>query len=185
MASFKFPRHTLLNFLLLLFALSQSFYQLSHLVAADNKLIEIVCHETDMPEVCVQCLTSDPDAETADRLGLTNIVVYCLDNHASSLESNMSNMSSVYKDRSTKKVLLGCSQGYLASKKDLLAAIVSLKSGQFDDAETSVTMTLDRHMSCLKRIEQHKEVQISSKLAYEMKIYEDLCQIADRIIERL
>lgn len=97
----------------------------------------------------------------------------------------MSNMSSVYKDRSTKKVLLGCSEGYLASKKDLLAAIVSLKSGQFDDAETSVTMTLDRHMSCLKRIEKHKEVQISSKLAYEMKIYEDLCQIADRIIERL
>ncbi|EXB53373.1 Putative invertase inhibitor [Morus notabilis] len=185
MASFRISKHTKANLLLLLLALFLSSYQLSRLAAADRGLIQIVCHESDAPEVCVQCLNSDPGAESADKVGLTTIVVNCLNNHADSLEDKLSNMSSVSKDQSSKDVLMECSKGYLDSKKDLLSAIVSLKSDDYDNAEKFVTATLYRHFSCLWSIKKNKVVKISSKVACEMRIYEDLCQIADRMIERL
>ncbi|PON95561.1 Pectinesterase inhibitor domain containing protein [Trema orientale] len=167
---------------LVLLTLSQFFHQHPHLAEADYKLIEILCHTADVPKVCTQCLKSDPAAEFAtSKVELTVIVMNCISNHADALQENMKD----YASNSIKGVFLECSKAYMGAKKDLLSAIIHLKSHEFDEAESSVTGAVFQNHVCHPTIKSYKQIKISRKLAYEMKVYEELRFTATRIIERL
>ena len=180
MASFKIPITTMLKSLLFL-----SLFSLSHLVSGDDKLVEIVCHETDEPEICVQCLRSAHGADTSSKLGIATAVITCLEEHGTSLGAEMTSIASGAKEDYGKRLFEGCSKDYSDSNKDLVSAVGLLKGRKYDGAEKAVTGAFYRHESCRNDIGAYKNVTVPSKVAYEMKIYEDLCQVADRIIERL
>lgn len=177
--------HLLLLLLLRVLTLSPFFLQLSKLVAAENNnLIEMVCHVAEVPESCIQCLKSDPHSEIADEVGIAIILMNCLTDHIDALENNMSKIAAVSKDKSTVKLFQNCSKDYATARKYLNSAITSLKSGKYDAAETSVTLALKFDTDCHFKIVSFKK-KISHKIAFEIKLFEDLCQAANRIIERL
>lgn len=178
MASFK-----ILSASILLVLLTLSHPQLAE---ADYKLIEIVCHGSDVPEICIECLKSDPNAGLAtSKVELTVIMMNCISNHAEVLQENMEDFASNSKDESIKAVFMQCSKGYLESKGDLFSAIVYLKSHEFDKAESCVAQAIHLHRTCHSTIKSYKRIKISRKIAYEMEIYEELCFSTNRIIERL
>ena len=188
MASFKVLNPSTLHLipLLVLLTVSQLFHQHPHLAEADYKLIEIVCHAADVPEICIQCLNSDPDAGLAtSKVELAVVMMDCITHHADVLQQNMKDVASSSKDDSIRDVLMECSKGYMAAKTDLLSAIVYLRSHEFDEAESCVTEAFFQHHTCHSTIKDHKDIKISRKVAHEMKIYEELCNSANRIIERL
>ncbi|PON66912.1 Pectinesterase inhibitor domain containing protein [Parasponia andersonii] len=137
-------------------------------------------------EVCTQRLKSNPAAEFAtSKVELTVMVMNCISNHADALQENMKDYASNSKDESIKGVFLECSKAYMGTKKDLLSAIIHLKSHEFDEAESSVTGAVFQHHLCHSTIKSYKQIKISRKLAYEMEVYEELCFTATRIIEPL
>ncbi|PON58780.1 Pectinesterase inhibitor domain containing protein [Trema orientale] len=187
MASFKILSASIFPLILLVFlTLSQFFHQHPHLAEADYKLIEILCHAADVPEICFQCLKSDPDAELAtSKVELTVVMMNCISSHADALQENMKEFASNSKDETIKGVFIECSKAYVEAKKDVLSAIGHLKSHEFDEAESSLTQAIYQHYTCQSTIKRYKQIKISRKVAYEMKVYEELCSSADRIIERL
>lgn len=170
--------------LLLVLSLSPFFHQPSKLVAAENNLIEMVCHVAEVPESCIKCLKSDPRSEFADKVGIALIVMNCLTDHVDTLEINMSNIAAVSKDESTVKLFLECAKDYASAKKELNSAITSLKSGKYDEAETSVTLALNYDTDCHFKIVSFKK-KIAHTIAFKIKLFEELCQAANRIIERI
>ncbi|XP_062114898.1 pectinesterase inhibitor-like [Humulus lupulus] len=169
---------------LVFLTLSQFFHQHPHLAKADSKLILNVCRATDVPDICIQCLQSDPYAEFASAVELAFIMMNCISSHADALQVNMEDTASNSKNKSTKSVYNACVKAYMAAKKDLKSAIDHLQSYEIDEAESYVGQAMLKHQSCYYAIENNKELTIPSEVAYEMKIYEELCFSTERIIER-
>lgn len=142
---------------ILLLTISPLFDHNSKLVAADNSLIEIVCHVAKARESCIQCLRSDPHAEEADKVGIATIMVNCLSNHANSLSAYMSDNGAISKDEAAKKLFLECSKDYASADKELDSAIISLKSGKHDEAVVSVALALKFDADCHFKILRFKK----------------------------
>ncbi|KAB1216942.1 Pectinesterase inhibitor [Morella rubra] len=160
------------------------FGQGRRLVRADESLIQIECHNAEVPSTCIQCLTSDGRAENADKVGIATIVVDCLQNHANTLAGNMSSLASGTKDRGMKNVFLKCGQGFSSAEKALSSSTLSLKNGKYENAEKFVGEALEHELTCQKNVASYKD-QIPERVAYEMRIYEELSEAARRIFERL
>lgn len=154
------------------------------LVRADDQLIQMECHNAEVPTTCMLCLKSDRGAAAADKVGIATILVNCLKNHANTLAANMSDLVSGTKDQVVKIVLHECGQGYSSAKKKLSSATSSLKSGKYDDAERFVNEALKYELTCHSKIGSYKE-RIPEDIVHEMKIYEELSEAAKRIVERL
>ncbi|MBA0803991.1 hypothetical protein Gohar_014148, partial [Gossypium harknessii] len=41
-----------------------------NLVSANDTLIKTQCHNAEVPEVCIQCVKSDPRSQSADKVGI-------------------------------------------------------------------------------------------------------------------
>ncbi|KAF4365667.1 hypothetical protein F8388_007500 [Cannabis sativa] len=173
------------SLVLVLLTLSQSFHQHPHLAKADTKLIENLCHATEVPDTCIQCLQSDPYAEFATDIELAIIMMTCIRNHADTLQVNMEDTANNSKIKSTKSVYNGCVKAYMGAKKDLNTATEHLQNYEFDKAEKYVDQAMIKHLVCCGDIQNNKNITISTEVAYEMKIYEELCFSSERIIERL
>ncbi len=169
---------------LILHLLLTPFPLVLRLVRADDKLIQIECHNADVPSTCIQCLQSDQRAKNADKVVIATIIVNCLKNNAQSLAANMSNLASGTKAKVVKKVFKECGQGFSSAMKKLSSATFGLKKGKYDDAEKFVSEALDYEHNCQSKIGRHHE-DIPKHVVYDMRIYEQLSEAANRVIERL
>jgi pectinesterase inhibitor-like protein len=154
------------------------------LVRANNKLIRTECHNAEVPATCMQCVESDRRAAAANRVGIATILVTCLENQAKTLAANMSELASSSKDPAMKIVFKECCQGYSSAEKGLSSATSCLKNGRYEDAERFVNEALEYELTCHSKIESYR-AGISEYIVHEMKIYEQLSEAANRIVERL
>ncbi|KAF4352635.1 hypothetical protein G4B88_008804 [Cannabis sativa] len=148
------------SLVLVLLTLSQFFHQHPHLVKADTKLIENLCHATEVPDTCIQCLQSDPYAEFATDIELAIIMMTCIRNHADTLQVNMEDTANNSKIKSTKSVYNGCVKAYMGAKKDLNTATEHLQNYEFDKAEKYVDQAMIKHLGIAagpaRKITSHK-----------------------------
>ncbi|KAF3438264.1 hypothetical protein FNV43_RR21025 [Rhamnella rubrinervis] len=172
------------HLLLLLLTLSPFFHHISKLDAAENDLIEVVCRVAEAPESCIQCLRSDPHAEDDDKVGIATIMINCVSSHANSLSANMSNTAVGSQDEAAKKLFLECSKDYASAEKELDSGIISLKCGKYDDAQVSVALALKYDTDCHFKIISFKK-KIAQQIVYKIKLFEQLCVAANRIIEHI
>ena len=156
----------------------------SPVLKADDKLIQIECHNAEVPSTCIQCLQSNQRSQKADRVGIATIIVSCLKNHAQSLAASMSHLASGAKDKEMKNRFEECSQGFSPAMKELSSATIRLKKAKYDDAERSVNKALYCYnLSCQSIIQSYKHTP--KHVVYSIRIYEELSEAANRVIERL
>ncbi|GMI65583.1 hypothetical protein like AT4G00872 [Hibiscus trionum] len=113
-----------------LFLLLISFIYVEHrnLVFADETLIELQCHNAEVPSTCIQCVKSDPRGQLADNVAIAGIVIYCLRNNARALSGNMTALASATLDKDVKRAMQSCEKGFSEAKSDLDKAINMLKN---------------------------------------------------------
>ncbi|GKV37014.1 hypothetical protein SLEP1_g45089 [Rubroshorea leprosula] len=156
----------------------------SSMAAADDRLIEVQCHNAEVPAVCMQCVNSDPEAGQADRVGVAAIVLNCLTNHSKTLYHDMAELASSSQDKNTEAVAKICQKGYSDAGQQLGAAAQALKSGDYDMANASVREALENDVACGNEGESCK-LNFPPDVVYEMRVYEELADAALRIIDRL
>lgn len=158
--------------------------QAPNTVRGNDELIKIECHNAEVPSTCIQCLKSDRRSENSDRVRIAAILVNCLQNHAKGLAGNMSALASGSKDQAMKNVFEECGRGFSSARKVLSSATLNLEKSKYDDAEMFVNEALQYVLQCHSRIGDHGD-QIPKDVVYGMKLYEDLSEATDRIVERL
>ncbi|GLT81113.1 hypothetical protein SLA2020_525170 [Shorea laevis] len=156
----------------------------SSTVAADDRLIEVQCHNAEVPAVCIQCVNSDPGALQADRVGIAAIVLSCLTNQSKTLYHDMAELASSSQDKNMEAVAKICQKGYSDAGQQLGAAAQSLQSGDYDMANESVREALENDVACGNEGESNK-LSFPPEVVYEMRVYEELADAALRIIDRL
>ncbi|XP_022716591.1 pectinesterase inhibitor-like [Durio zibethinus] len=178
MGSFRASMLVLLvhHLILLLFASFQ-------LVFSDEKLIEVQCHNAEVPAACIQCLKSDPGGEAADKVGIATIIINCLSNNAETQENNMSSLASSVQDKNLKSLFQDCKKGFFEAKHDLSTATNQLKSKNYDKTNHYVRTALEEEIICRKYVVSMK-LRVASNILYKMRVYEELSDAAMRIIDR-
>ncbi|KAG6687275.1 hypothetical protein I3843_11G063400 [Carya illinoinensis] len=151
---------------------------------SDETLIAIECHNAEVPSTCIQCLKSDQRSKNSDRVGIAAIMVNCLQNHAKTLATNMSELASGTADLAMKNVFEECGRGFSSAYKELSSATSSLEKRKYDEAEMLVNEALEYELKCHWKIGSYGD-QIPKDVVYGMKLYEDLSEATDRIVERL
>ncbi|XVF18210.1 hypothetical protein REPUB_Repub11eG0001900 [Reevesia pubescens] len=172
------PRYHLI--LLLLFT---SFQHASKLVSADEKLIELQCHNAEVAAACLQCLRSDPRGEVADKVGIATIIINCISTNAEALANNMSSLASSVHDKNLKSLFHDCEKGFFEAKHDLSTATNELKGKDYDKTNHFVRTALEQEILCKKNVVSMK-LRVPSNILYEMNVYEELSDAAMRIIDR-
>ncbi|KAJ7948933.1 Pectinesterase inhibitor [Quillaja saponaria] len=155
-----------------------------NLVSTDQKLMEKECHNAEVPATCIECLNSDSGAKEADGVGIATIIVNCINNLAESLAANMSSLASGTRKKEAKVIFQWCAKGYSSAKKELISSKQALKNGKYDAAEGSVSAALKSHVQCLDKIESNEE-KVQENIVQKIRIYGELSEAANRIIERL
>ncbi|KAI3978551.1 hypothetical protein MKX01_015726 [Papaver californicum] len=140
-------------------------HQPSTFVRADNELISRVCHNTDAPTACNQCVKAD------------NRTVY--------LQRNISALTSIYGDSAANQTITECRELFSYAKSDLNAATQGLKNGDYDASDKSVFKALRYQNSCKSQFENNQKIRITVHIYFGFNMYEELSQIALRIINRL
>ncbi|KAK8588955.1 hypothetical protein V6N13_087844 [Hibiscus sabdariffa] len=169
----------------LLFLLSISFNHVGHrnLVFADEALIELQCHNAEVPSTCIQCVKSDPKGESADKVGIAFIIITCLSNNAGSLKNNMTVLASSARGKVEKIVLQKCAKGFSVSMDDLVKAAITLGAKDYDKTNGLVAAALVQEVYCKQNI-LGKNVTVPDGMVYAMRVYEELSNAALRIIDR-
>ena len=126
------------------------------MLKANDKLIQIECHNAEVLSTSIPWPQSDQRTQKANSVGIATIIVSCLKNHAQSLSANMSHLASGAKDKEMKNSVEECSQGFSSAIKELSSATIRLKKAKYDDAERSVNKALnfynDATWACKSRI---------------------------------
>lgn len=168
----------LLFLLLLLVTLSPT------LLLADDNLIKKQCRHAEAPELCIQCVKSDPRASKADKVGIATIIINCLSNHSKTLAGNMSDLAVHAPNKKLSSAFKNCSQGFEKANKDLAKVVSCLKGRDFDHANRSVRTALQFKLTCRRQL-MHYKGKVPSSVEYTMRVYEALSVSAMRIIDRL
>ena len=123
------------------------------MLKANDKLIQIECHNAEVLSTSIPWPQSDQRTQKANSVGIATIIVSCLKNHAiivsclknhaQSLSANMSHLASGAKDKEMKNSVEECSQGFSSAIKELSSATIRLKKAKYDDAERSVNKALN------------------------------------------
>ncbi|KAF5477372.1 hypothetical protein F2P56_004020 [Juglans regia] len=153
-------------------------------VRGNDNLIEIECHNAEVPSTCIQCLKSDRRSKNSDRVGIAVIMLNCLQNHAMTLSTNMSELASGTADLTMKNVFEDCGRGFSSAYKELSSATSSLEKRKYDKAEMLVNEALEFELKCHSKIGSYGD-KIPKDVVYGMKLYEDLSEATNRIVERL
>ncbi|GMI65582.1 hypothetical protein like AT4G00872 [Hibiscus trionum] len=148
-----------------LFLLLISFIYVEHrnLVFADETLIELQCHNAEVPSTCIQCVKSDPRGQLADNVAIAGIVIYCLRNNARALSGNMTALASATLDKDVKRAMQSCEKGMKTNSL--------VKKG------------LQQKVDCRKNVWDYRAL-IPDCVIYDMRVYEELSDAATRIIDR-
>lgn len=160
--------------------------QPSTFVRADDELIRRVCHNTDAPTACNQCVKADNRSDNADSVGIATIVVDCVKVQAVYLQSNISALASKYKDDfAANQTITKCQEWFSHAKSDLSAATQGLKTGDYDASDKSVFESLMYQSACKYKFENTRKIRITYHISFGFNMYEELSQIALRIINHL
>ncbi|GMI65586.1 hypothetical protein like AT4G00872 [Hibiscus trionum] len=172
-----------LSHLSLLLLLSISFNHVGHLVSADDTLIQLQCHNAEVPSTCIQCVKSDPRSQSADKVGIAAIIITCLSNNAKTLSKNMTVLASAAHDKNVKMVLQSCEKGFSVATTDLANATNMLGNKDYDKTNGLVSAALRQEVDCNQYASEYK-VTIPYRMVYDMRVYEELSDAALRIIDR-
>lgn len=96
----------------------------------------------------------------------------------------MTTLASSAKDNRFKTMLEKCEEALSSTDGLLIQTMVELKNGEYDEAELSATEALRYEVSC-DHIFGRRQAYLPTHVVYEMKIYKELSEAANRIIERL
>ncbi|KAF5728198.1 pectinesterase inhibitor [Tripterygium wilfordii] len=177
--------HYLLILLILLILSPTFFHQTCKLVQADHSLIENQCHNANVPATCLQCVESDPEAKTADQIGIAIIVVRCLSNHSSILVTETTKLARKAKDKDSKHVFESCSKGFSTANKYLSDVAAYLTIGEYGKAATSV---LEASQNCnICQVDTKKlseELPTATIILYEIGVFGELTDAVMRMIDR-
>ncbi|KAL4351263.1 hypothetical protein GQ457_06G023640 [Hibiscus cannabinus] len=168
-----------------LFLLSFSFDYVGHrhFVSADEILIQLQCHNAEVPSTCIQCVKSDPRGQSADKVAIAGIVISCLSNHARSLSGNMTALASAMLDKDVKWALQSCGKGFSEAKTDLAKATNMLKNKDYDETNSLVSKALQKEVDCQKNVWDYRAL-VPDFVIYDMRVYQELSDAAMRIIDR-
>ncbi|MCL7026234.1 hypothetical protein MKW94_023294 [Papaver nudicaule] len=130
-------------------------HQPSTFVRADDELIRRVCHNSDAPTACNQCVKAD--------------------NRTSVYQD----------DFAANGTITQCREELSYAKADLDAAIQDLKNGDYDASDKSVFNALLYQNSCESELKNNPKIRITYHINFGFNMYEALSHIALRIINRL
>ncbi|KAL6998944.1 hypothetical protein U1Q18_000111 [Sarracenia purpurea var. burkii] len=174
---------------IILFALSPLIFRQPHLaVVANDWLPQLECHNARVPETCIQCLNSDPSTGNANATGIATIVVGCVSTHADTLSEDMSQLADSKHDKVSAKVFKDCFRLIVSAKEELVAAGAKLKQGDYDGADQSVYGAFNYAVQCHSELDEALmkwKIDIPAEVQNKIKVHEELCEAAMRIIERL
>ncbi|KAK7401643.1 hypothetical protein VNO78_13274 [Psophocarpus tetragonolobus] len=177
------PREILLLFVLIL---SPALFtnEAKNFAAADYKLVETLCHNSETPETCLRCVNNAKGANNSDSVGIATIVVNCLNDKANELAVSMKKLGSQTQGP-VKLICQRCAEDYgqHIAKEELASSKKALVNHKYDDAEFAVNKALSFDLACHSDLIQGSKVPTS--VFNDMKIYEDLSEAAARIIEKL
>ncbi|KAH1084059.1 hypothetical protein J1N35_023820 [Gossypium stocksii] len=142
----------IISSLFLLLSISFNYMAHRNLVFADDTLIKTQCHNTEVPEACIQCVKSDPQSQSVDKVGIAAIVITCISNKAVTLESNMTVLASSVHNKDLKLVLQDCQKELSNAKTNLTSAMDRLKSKDYDQTNYLVNHALQKEFDCKKNV---------------------------------
>ncbi|KAA3476112.1 cell wall/vacuolar inhibitor of fructosidase 2-like [Gossypium australe] len=154
-----------------------------NLVSADDTLIKTQCHNAEVPEACIQCVKSDPQSQSADKVGIAAIVITCISNKAMTLESNMTVLASSVHDEDLKLVLQDCQKELSDAKTNLTTAMDRLKNKDYDQTNYLVNHALQKEFDCKKNVGD-LQYTLPTTVLNDMTLYEELSEAVMRIIDR-
>ncbi|KAI3946956.1 hypothetical protein MKW98_003519 [Papaver atlanticum] len=161
-------------------------HQPSTFVRADDELIRQVCHNSEAPTTCNQCVKADNRSDKANTVGIATIVVDCIKIQANNLQTNISTLGSIYKDDfAANRTITKCGELFSHAKSDLNAVSQDLKNGDYDASDRSIFNALLYQNSCKNQCKNNPKIIITSHIFYGFKMYEELSQIALSILNRL
>ncbi|KAE8667824.1 putative RING/U-box superfamily protein [Hibiscus syriacus] len=169
--------------LLLLLLISFNHAGRQKLVSADETLIRVQCNNADVPPTCVRCLESDPQSQSADKVGIAAIVITCLSDKAGTLSGNMSALASAVHEKEVKSMLQSCEKWLSVAMTRLANATRMLEAGEYDGTNENVVAALVRELDCRQNVEAHN-VTVPDGVVYDMRVYEELSEAALRIVDR-
>ncbi|KAL4353533.1 hypothetical protein GQ457_06G023650 [Hibiscus cannabinus] len=170
--------------LLLLLSISFNYVGHRNLVSADEALIQLQCHNAEVPSTCIQCVKSDPKGESAGKVGIANIIITtCLSNNAKSLKHNMTVLASTPPGKGEKTVLQSCEKAFSDATYDLAKATAMLGAKDYDKTNGLVAAALAREVFCKENMLDNK-VTVPDSVVYQMRVYEELSNAALRIVDR-
>lgn len=169
--------------LFFLLPISFNYIGYRNFISADSTLITEQCHNTDTPEICIQCLKSDPRSQSADKVSIAAIVITCISNKAVTLESNMTVLASSVHDKNLKLVLQDCQKELADAKTNLTTATDRLKNKDFDGTNYLVNQALRKEFDCKQNVGS-LQYRVPTNVLNDMRLYEELSEAAMRIIDR-
>ncbi|KAI3839186.1 hypothetical protein MKX03_032816 [Papaver bracteatum] len=130
-------------------------HQPSTFVSAGDELIRQVCHNSEAPTTCNQCVKAD---------NRTSI-------YKDDVDAN--------------RTITQCRKLFSHAKSDLNTATQDLKNGDYDASDKSVFNALLYHHSCKTQLESNPKITITPHIFYGFNMFEKLSQIALSIIDHL
>ncbi|CAL9219092.1 unnamed protein product [Arabidopsis halleri] len=134
-------------------------------MCAEKDLMIKECHNAQVPTICMQCLESDPNSVHADRVGIADIIIHCLDSrlHIITKQACKNDLSTV-------------------APNTLSEAETALKTGDYDKTAKSIKFALGYPHICRLELQMIKFESV--ELFSQIDIYTQLSDAAMRIIDR-
>ncbi|GFZ05781.1 hypothetical protein Acr_17g0013530 [Actinidia rufa] len=157
--------------------------------ANESWLVKSECHNAMVPATCMKCLDTDHrTAGAVNAAGVATIVIGCVSKNADNLSGEMSQLAASSHDKGLVKALKDCCKLLDHSKKELAAACQKIDKGDFDGADHSVYSVFNYGVQCHSELDEavkSSKVDVSPKVMSELKVHEQLCEAAMRMIDRL
>ncbi|VVA97426.1 unnamed protein product [Arabis nemorensis] len=152
---------------------------------ANEELMMQQCHNSDNPTLCLRCVSSDPNSQEADQVGLARIILRCISSHLLTLTNNTSGLASKHhRNPKAKTALKQCVSGYAMAKHGVRKADAHLIAGEYDKAAYDVSMTMVAPpVSCRDSLVT-LNIDLPSGFRYHTEVYLALTQALLRIIDR-
>ncbi|CAH8255754.1 unnamed protein product [Arabidopsis lyrata] len=152
-------------------------------ICAEKDLMIKECNNAQVPTICMQCLESDPTSVHADRVGIADIIIHCLDSRLHIITNNITNLLSRERKREVKTVLKACENELSTVGPNTLSeAETALTTGDYDKTAKSIKLALGIPHGC--RFELQRIKFESFELYSQINIYTQLSDAAMRIIDR-
>ncbi|KAG4399079.1 hypothetical protein AAZX31_08G166700 [Glycine max] len=156
-------------------------------IAADNKLIQTLCHNSETPETCMRCVQSSKKAVNVNStVGVAMIVINCIKDKANALALNMTKLASTSNGH-LKSICKKCAKdyGHHIAKKEFFSSKHALRNHRYDKAESAVARALSIDLACHSILTSLHHDEVPSHVFDGMKTYEELSEAACRIMEKI